>query len=344
VAAALLKDAGYDVVGIGLQLVYPSEAVGGSRSCCGIGAMEDARRVTEKLGIPFYVLNFKDVFQTTVIDYFVSSYLNGETPNPCIPCNEVIKFQELLRVAKGLDAGFLATGHYARVIQDQVTGRFVLHKGMDEFKDQSYFLYSLTQEQLSHAVFPVGEMTKKETRELADLLGLKVHDKPESQDICFIDEDGYGSYIEERAGPRIEPGPIEDESGAVIGSHRGLPYYTVGQRRGLGLSFHEPMYVADIDATANSITVVSAGKLQRQERLLLERVNYVSVTEPKEPIRVLARTRYKKHEVGATLVPLGGDRAFIEFHSPQEPTAPGQSVVLYDGDVVVGGGIVKRMD
>ena len=344
VAAAVLQGTGYDVVGIGLQLVDPSKAAGGPRSCCGIGPMEDARRVAEKLGIPFYVLNFKEVFQTTVIDYFVSSYLNGETPNPCIPCNEVIKFKELLRSAMGLEASFLATGHYARVIRDPVAGRFVLLKGMDESKDQSYFLYSLSQEQLSHAVFPVGGMTKKETRELANQLGLKVHDKPESQDVCFIEDSGYACYIKECAGLNIEPGPILDESGTVIGSHKGLPYFTIGQRRGLGISFPEPMYVVDIDATANSITVAGAEKLQRQERLLLEKVNYIAVAEPRETIGVLARTRYKKPEVKATLVPLDCDRAFIEFHSPQEPTAPGQSVVLYDGDVVIGGGVVKRMD
>ncbi|MCG2794677.1 MAG: tRNA 2-thiouridine(34) synthase MnmA [Actinomycetia bacterium] len=343
-AAAVLKDTGFEVVGIGLQLVDPSEAITGPKSCCGIGAMDDARRVAEKLDIPFYVLNFKDVFRTTVIDYFVSSYLKGETPNPCVPCNEVVKFTELLHAAKGLDANFLATGHYARVTLDSATGRYLLCKGTDGSKDQSYFLYSLSQGQLSHAVFPVGEMSKKETRELAGWLGLEVHDKPESQDICFIEEGGYASYIRDHAGSKISPGPILDESGTVTGSHRGLPYYTVGQRRGLGLSFPDPMYVVDIDATTNSITVAGAEKLERQERVLLEKVNYVSVEFPEEPIGVLARTRYRKHEVNATLVPLDGDRAFVEFHSPQEPTAPGQSVVLYDGDVVVGGGVVKRLD
>ena len=344
VAASMLKEEGCDVVGIGLQLVDPSRATGGPRPCCGMGAMEDARRVAEKIGIPFYVLNFREAFRTAVIDYFVSSYLNGETPNPCIPCNELIKFEELLGYAKGLEADFLATGHYARVKRDPAEGRFLLYKGMDESKDQSYFLYSLSQDQLSYAVFPVGDMTKTETREMAERLGLEVHDKPESQDICFIEEGGYGAYVEERAGYRIEPGPIKDESGAVIGSHRGLPYYTIGQRRGLGVSFPEPMYVVDIDVRANSITVAGAARLQRQERVLLEKVNYISVVEPKEPIMVLARTRYRKPEVKAKLVPLGGDRAYVEFYLPQEPTAPGQSVVLYDGNMVVGGGVAKRMD
>lgn len=344
VATSILKDTGCDVVGVGLQLVDPSDGGKGTKSCCGIGEMEDARRVAEKLGIPFYVLNFKEAFATKVIDYFVSSYVRGETPNPCIPCNERIKFHELLRVARGLGARFLATGHYARLRHDPANARFLLYKGSDESKDQSYFLYSLSQEQLSHAVFPIGDMTKSETRQMAECLGLKVHDKPESQDVCFIDEGGYGSYIEARAGNCMKPGPVKDESGAVIGCHRGLPHYTIGQRRGLGISLSEPMYVVDIDVASNSITVTGAGRLQRQERVLLENVNYISLVDPKEPIEVLARTRYRKPEVKATLVPVDGDRAFVEYQSPQEPTAPGQSVVLYDGDLIVGGGIVKRMD
>lgn len=343
VAAAVLKEAGWEVVGIGLKLVDSNETTGAENSCCGIDAMEDARRVAEKLDIPFYVLDFKDVFRTAVIEYFISSYLNGETPNPCIPCNEVIKFEELLRVAKGLKAEFLATGHYARVSRDPGTGRYLLWKGTDGSKDQSYFLYSLSQEQLRHALFPVGGMSKKETRELAARLGLRVHDKPESQDICFVEDGDYSAYISKHAGSSIRPGHILDEAGAVIGSHRGLSHYTIGQRRGLGVSFPEPMYVVDIDARANSITVAAAGRLRRQERILLERMNYVSVAKPQEPIGVLARTRYRISEVNATLSPLDGDRAFIEFHSPREPTASGQSVVLYNGDAVIGGGVVRRM-
>jgi tRNA-specific 2-thiouridylase len=342
VAAAVMKHTGYDVVGIGLQLVDPSEALGGPKSCCGIGAMEDARRVAERLEIPFYVLNFRDIFRASVIDYFVSSYLNGETPNPCVPCNEVVKFEKLLLVAKGMEARYLATGHYARVALDSTTGRYLLKKGLDDSKDQSYFLYSLSQEQLSHAVYPVGEMTKKETRELAAQLGLKVYDKPESQDICFVEDGDYASYICDRAGSGVSPGPILDEAGAVIGEHKGLPYYTVGQRRGLGISFPEPMYVTDIDQETNSIKVAGSDRIRRQERVMLDKMNYIAFEEPTEPFEVQARTRYRKQEVESTIVPLNGGRALVEFHSPQEPTAPGQSVVLYDGDTVVGGGVVKR--
>lgn len=342
VAAAILKNTGYDVVGVGLQLIDPSDGAIEKKSCCGIGAMEDARRVAESLDIPFYVLNFKEIFKDSVIDYFVSSYLGGETPNPCIPCNEVIKFEELLRVAKGLEADLLATGHYARVVQDRATGRYLLKKGVDPEKDQSYFLYSLSQEQLAHAVFPVGEMTKKETRELAAGLVLKVHDKPESQDICFIDGCSYAKYIEDHSGSRFSPGPILDESGSVIGEHRGLPFYTVGQRRGLGVSFPEPLYVTAIDPESNSIHVAPSGHLKREERVPLGRMNYIATTRPKIPVRVTARVRHGSPEVDAFLAPLEDGTAFVEFDDPQEPIAPGQSVVLYDGDTVVAGGVVKR--
>ncbi len=344
VAAGILRDTGHEVVGIGLQLVDSLDSVGTERSCCGIGAMEDARRVAESLDIPFYVLNFKEAFKASVIDYFVSSYLKGETPNPCVPCNKVIKFEELLRVAKGLEARFLATGHYARVVHDRPDGRYQLKKGVDPDKDQSYFLYPLSQEQLAHAVFPVGEMTKKETRELAEGLGLKVHDKPESQDICFIDGCSYAEYIEDNNGSRFTPGPILDESGSVIGEHRGLPFYTVGQRRGLGLKIPKPMYVTAIDPESNSIYVAPHGHLKREDCVLLDRVNYIATTGPKMPVRVTARTRHRSPEVDAFLVPLDEGTAHVEFDEPQEPTAPGQSVVLYDRDTVVAGGVVKRRD
>lgn len=342
VTAAILKGQGHEVVGIGLQLVDEAEASGASRSCCGIEEMEDARRVAEAIGIPFYVLNFIDSFREHVIDHFVSSYVEGETPNPCIRCNEFIKFDLLLRVAMGMDARFLATGHYARVARDAETGRHVLAKGVDGSKDQSYFLYSLTQEQLARALFPMGDITKDRTRAIAEDLGLKVHDKRESQDVCFVGAEGYASYISRQPGARFEPGPILDEAGSVIGAHMGLPHYTVGQRHGLGVSLPEPVYVVDIDPRANSVTVVTGDRLRRQERVLLDRVNYVSIGKPDRPVEARARTRYRKPEVPATFVPLGGRRAFVEFHEPQEPTAPGQSVVMYDSDTVLCGGVVRR--
>ncbi len=344
VAAAILKESSLDVVGIGLRLVGSDEAPGERRSCCGIGAMDDARRVAEKLGIPFYVLNFEEVFRKAVVDYFVSSYLRAETPNPCIPCNEVVKFEELLRAARGLNAPFLATGHYARVTRDRDSGRRILERGTDRSKDQSYFLYSLSQEQLASAVFPLGEMEKKDTRELAACLGLKVHDKEESQDVCFVGAGGYRSFIEEYASGTWRTGPILDDSGAVLGTHGGLHNYTVGQRRGLGLSTREAMYVVDVDPVRNAVIVAPGSRVRGQERLLLERMNYVSIEKPGGPVEVTAVTRYRKPEVPATLLPLDGCRARVEFHAAQEPTAPGQSVVLYRGDEVVGGGVAARVE
>jgi len=341
VAAAVLKEQGRDVIGIGLQLVDPEDVCVTPGSCCGIESMEDARRVAEKLGFPFYVLNFKDVFRTFVTDYFIDSYLRGETPNPCVPCNDVIKFAELLRSARGLGATCLATGHYAR-IEPGSGGRLALKKGIDGNKDQSYFLYSLTQEQLAAASFPLGEMTKTQTRSVALELGLKVHDKPESQDICFVGVEGYAAFIEQRCGHALEPGPILDDSGAVVGEHKGLVNYTIGQRRGLGISFPEPMYVVDVDPGSNSITITTARGLNRQKQLVLDRVNYVSIVPPSTPVRVSAMTRYRKAEVPATMSPLEGGAASLEFDDPQEPTAPGQSVVLYDGDTVLAGGIAVR--
>ncbi|MBU4490531.1 MAG: tRNA 2-thiouridine(34) synthase MnmA [Actinobacteria bacterium] len=342
VSAALLHNQGYRVVGIGLQLVDETEANGSARNCCGIGEMEDARRVAEKLGIPFYVLNFKDVFRKHVIDYFTASYLKGETPNPCVPCNGVVKFDTLLKAAMGFGAGLLATGHYAGVEFDVVNNRYVLKKGADGSKDQSYFLYSLSQEQLARAIFPMSDIQKVETRAIARGLRLKVHDKPESQDICFVGTEGYASYISRHAGVLFEPGPILDDAGVVLGTHQGLYRYTIGQRRGLNLSSPKPVYVIDIDPVHNSVTVAPGDRTRRQQRVLLGRMNYVSISKPREPLEVEAVTRYRKPHVPATLAPVDEDSSFALFHYPQEPTAPGQSVVLYHGDTVLCGGIVRR--
>jgi tRNA-specific 2-thiouridylase len=342
VAAAVLKEQGREVVGIGLKLVDPAGQSLSGRSCCGIRDMEDARRVAEHIGVPFYVLNFTEEFRESVIDYFTASYLRGETPNPCVHCNEVIKFDMLLRRALGLEAEFLATGHYARAERDSRTGRYVLRKGIDGSKDQSYFLYSLSQEQLSCALFPVGGMSKEQVRGVARSLGLKVHDKTESQDVCFVGSEGYAAFVRRSADSEAPPGPILDESGNEIGRHRGLLDYTIGQRRGLGLSTAGAMYVIDIDPAGNSITVAPGDRLARQSRLVLDRVNYVSIARPEEEIPVEAVTRYRREAVPAILRPMGEVGASLEFEAPQDPTAPGQSVVLYEGDRVLCGGVAKR--
>jgi tRNA-specific 2-thiouridylase len=338
VAAALLKQCGLQVIGIGLRLFDEPASSRPAKSCCSSAEMDDARRVAEAIDIPFYVLDFREIFRTHIIDYFIDSYLAGSTPNPCVPCNEIVKFERLLEAARRLGAERLATGHYARVEKEPRSGRFLLRKGVDGSKDQSYFLYSLRQDQLALAEFPMGDINKSETRALARDLGLAVHDKVESQDICFIGPEGYASFILERTAAAAEPGPVMDESGRTIGEHRGLINYTVGQRRGLGVSAPEPMYVIEIDRERNAITVAPAGSLRRQDSLLVERMNYVSVGRPDAPVGVMVRTRYRRPEVPGTLVPLGEREAMVQFAEAQEPTAPGQSVVFYDGDKVLGGG------
>jgi tRNA-specific 2-thiouridylase len=340
VAAALLKERGFDVIGVGLHL-YDVDAASGS-ACSGIEAMEDARRVAKHLSIPFYVLDFKHAFKQQVIDYFCSSYARGLTPNPCVPCNQAIKFEKLLSVAESKGASFLATGHYARIERDEATGRLRLRKGVDESKDQSYFLYSLTQNQLQRAMFPLGCMAKTETRELARRHGLRVHDKAESQDVCFLGSTPYAEFLEKAAGCSFAPGPIIlDETGEVVGEHAGLHRYTIGQRHGLGVSMEKPLYVVDMDVEANALRVASRENLKRQRRIRLVDVNYIA-EPPAGAVEVAARTRYRKPEVAARLVPLDAGTALVEFLEPQEPTAPGQSVVLYAEDYVVGGGIASR--
>lgn len=340
VAAGMLRDSGMDVFGLGLELYEAGQQV--YPPSCGAGSsMDDAEAAARTLGIPFEVLDFTSLFKEKVVDYFVATYLAGETPNPCVACNKTIKFGELLDVARERGARYLATGHYVRLAFDAERSRYIMRKGADPLKDQSYFLYSLSQEQLEHSIFPLGDLTKSRTRELARNVGLELEEKPESQDVCFMGSDGYASFILDRVGA-VESGPILDESGFIIGKHRGLPFYTIGQRRGLGVSFPEPVYVVDIDRSANTITVASASCLKREQRLFLRDMNYVSVEQPQRPLEVQAKTRYRKPQVDATLIATAEAMAIVEFDSPQEPTAPGQSVVLYDEDIVVGGGIVTR--
>ena len=341
-AAAILKQQGNQVIGIGLRLFSEPGWSCSRKSCCGSAEMEDARRVAEAIDIPFYVLDFRDAFSKHVVDYFVSSYLAGETPNPCVPCNEVVKFDLLLDAAGRLGAERLATGHYARLETDGSSGRRLLRKGADESKDQSYFLYSLSQEMLARALFPLGELEKTETRSIARVAGLPVHDKEESQDVCFVGDGGYAEFIEAHAASLPGPGPIRDDRGEEIGVHRGLHNYTVGQRHGLGVSMSEPVYVIDVDPDGNAITVAPASRFRCRERLALRDMNYLSVPRPGAPLAVLAKTRYRRGEVAGVLAPLEGDLAVLEFAEPQEPVAPGQSVVMYDGDVVLCGGIACR--
>ncbi|MGI6037157.1 MAG: tRNA 2-thiouridine(34) synthase MnmA [Limnochordia bacterium] len=338
VAAAILVEEGYDVIGVTLQ-IWPAslpyvEVEGG---CCSLSAVEDARRVCQLIGIPHYVLNFQDVFEAEVIGNFVDEYRRGRTPNPCIVCNKRIKFGHLLEKAKGLDAQYVATGHYVRV--KQVGDRYLLYKGRDIGKDQSYALYNLTQEQLAHSLFPLGDFTKEETRQKAAQLGLRVASKPDSQEICFIPDDDYRRFLRDYAPETLQPGPIVDAEGRVLGEHQGIAFYTIGQRKGLGISAPHPLYVHDIIPETNTI-VVGPDALVFGNSLLVEDPNFISIPQLEGPLEVEAKIRYNVEPAPAVLRP-SEEGVVTEFLQPQRAITPGQSAVWYQGDLVVGGGIVK---
>lgn len=340
VAAALLKEQGYRVIGVGLKLFDAGGEEGRPNICCGLRDLDDARRVAQVLSIPFYVFNFEEIFRRAVIDYFIDGYLRGETPNPCLACNRVIKFDVLLERCLALGADFLATGHYARVEYDPNRGEFILMKGLDASKDQSYFLYMLKQEKLSHLLFPLGKMTKEMTRRIAARLNLRVHDKRESQDVCFVGKAGYAALFAEGERAEFQPGPILDRRGEVVGLHRGLPLYTLGQRRRLGVSLPGRWYVVDMDPSRNTITVDDDP--YREERVFLREVSYVGGFAPTGELEVGVVTRYRGEEIPALLIPLDGESAMVKFASPQKVVAPGQAVVFYRGAEVIGGGIAER--
>lgn len=343
VAAALLKEQGHDVIGVTLNVwpeASPAEADARHSACCSLDSVEDARRVADRLGVPHYTLNFRDVFDRTVIQNFVEEYASGRTPNPCVRCNRFVKFEALLAKALSWGADYLATGHYARVGRS-ADGRYTLRKAVDGSKDQSYALYSLTQEQLAHALFPLGEMEKAETRRLAAELGLVTAEKPESQEICFVSDDDYAAFLRRRLPATACPGPIRNREGAVLGTHPGVAFFTVGQRRGLGVAAGRPLYVVEIVPEENAVVV---GELEEvySHGLVAEDVNWVSIEEPEEAVRVDARIRYRASEVPARARVCADGALVVEFDEPQRAVSPGQAVVLYQGDLVVGGGTIVR--
>jgi tRNA-specific 2-thiouridylase len=335
VAAALLARDGHDVVGLSMQLYDQS---GDTRfgTCCTIDDLHDARRVASRIGIPHYIVNFERQFADTVISNFVGEYAAGRTPIPCVHCNGDLKFATLVDRAEGLGAEFVATGHYARVDLDPATGRYRLKRGADPAKDQSYFLFTLDQAQLSHAMFPVGDLDKAAVRAQARALGLAVAEKPDSHEICFVADGNHAAFLE-RHGQTAAAGAIRDLAGHVVGRHEGVHRFTVGQRKGLGLSSPIPLYVVGIDANANSVTVGPRNALERGD-LTASRVNWIAGVAPEPGTRVTARIRHKHREAPASVDPIGPDRARVTFDDPQSAVAPGQAVVFYDGDVVVGGG------
>ena len=344
VTAGLLVEQGYDVVGITLNLWPDLEGApenAAEDACCGLGAVEDARRVADRLGIRYYVMNFRETFEEKVIKDFIGEYAKGRTPNPCVRCNQFIKFDALLARAAQFDADYVATGHYVRVEQDAESERWLLRKAADPSKDQSYVLYVMTQDRLKRALFPLGALSKIETRKLAEEWRLPVANKPESQDICFVPYKRYGEFLERHAPQTLQAGPIVDMAGARVGTHQGIGLHTVGQRRGLGLSTQEPRYVTNLDVMTNTVQIGTLDDLYKPD-CELEDVNWVKIAEPAEPIRTFVRIRYRSELVPATVYAKPGARARVVFDEPQRAVTPGQAVVFYDGEYVVGGGTIDR--
>ena len=336
VAASLLVAAGHEVVGLSMQL-YDQRGDEEFGSCCSLNDLYDARRVAAALGFPHYIVNFEERFRETVVRNFVDQYAAGRTPIPCVHCNADLKFATLVERAAGLEADAVATGHYARVEFDDETGRFRLLRSVDPDKDQTYFLFSLTQEQLRHAMFPVGHLTKAEVRAQAERAGLLVAQKPDSHEICFVPDGETGNFVERQLETVPAEGDIVDSGGRVLGRHRGVHRYTVGQRRGLGFSAPVPMYVLKIEAPDRRVVVGPREELG-SVTLTASEVNWIAGRPPAEPRRVTARIRHRHQDSPAIVESEGGSHAAVTFDTPQPAITPGQAVVFYDGDEVLGGG------
>lgn len=345
VAAALLLDRGYEVIGVTMNLFsLPPELCrsDGLRSCCGWRSIEDANEVASKLGIPHLVVDFRPAFEKSVIRDFCAEYGRGRTPNPCIRCNQSIKFGLLLKRAARLGASWVATGHHSRIVRGRGRPLYHLKKGKDRAKDQSYFLYTLTQDQLARLLMPVGELTKEEVREEARKRNLRVASKPESQEVCFVPRGGYPEFLGQRIPDAFKPGPIVDLDGRVLGEHRGIAHFTVGQRRGLRLSSPRPLYVVSIDP-ANQAVIVGPDEALWRSQFVAGEVNWVSGERLEKRIETRARIRYKHEEARATVDPFRPDKVLVTFSRPQRAVTPGQSVVFYQGDEVLGGGIIDQV-
>ena len=339
VAAYLMKQRGCDCVGVTMRL-FSNDDIGLSRerSCCSLDDVQDARSVAAKLAIPYYVFNFTGDFKSQVIDRFTSAYACGQTPNPCIDCNRYLKFERLYERAQLMGCDAVVTGHYARIGQEG--GRWVLKKALDASKDQSYVLYSLTQEQLAHTRLPLGEFAKSDTRRIAEELGFFNARKPDSQDICFVPDGDYAAFIERTTGKTYPEGNFVDEQGNVLGCHRGIIHYTIGQRRGLGIAAETPLYVKCIDPERNEV-VLCRDEALYSRALTAKELNWMAFDTPQEAFRASAKIRYRHTEQPCTVTALPGGRVAVEFDEPQRAATPGQAVVFYNGDTVLGGGVIE---
>jgi tRNA-specific 2-thiouridylase len=338
VAAALLKEQGYDVIGMMLRL-WSEPGKEDTNRCCTPDSMAQARRVAARLNLPFYVIDAKDVFRETVVEYFLEGYARGETPNPCLVCNRKIRWTFLLDHALALGAEYMATGHYVRIKKDE-GGKSVLFRAVDRNKDQSYVLHVLNQEKLKHALFPVGDFTKPEIRQIAEKYGLPTASRKDSQDLCFLAGEDYRNFLRRNAAEMLRPGEIVTRTGNPLGTHHGLANYTIGQRKGLGLASPVPLYVLGKNATDNTLIVGTQEELGSRE-LIAHDVNWLSGEAPREPIRAEVKIRYTAQEAEAWVRPVGGNQAQVDFDAPQRDITAGQAAVFFQGDVVLGGGLIQ---
>lgn len=340
VCAYLLKQRGYEVIGITMQIDQDSSGVDKHNRCCSDDVIKDAKRVAEEIGVPHHVVNLSNQFSDKVIKYFINEYISGKTPNPCAVCNQYIKFDALLKKALELDADYFATGHYAIVEFSPEYNRFILKKSKDQRKDQSYFLYKLNQSQLKHLILPLGHLSKSAIRQIAKEAGLTIAEKPDSQEICFI-KTNYKDFLQQKVTNKIKPGSFLDKSGKVLGQHDGIAFYTIGQRRGLGISAGKPLYVIEINAKDNSIIVGEEKDLFKRE-FFAEGINWIAIDKLTDKMKVYAKIRYNFKEKPAEIIQLNNSTVKVIFEEPQKAIAPGQAVVFYKDDLVIGGGKIKK--